>query len=134
MKILVEFITHLRMLDCSHPVREQRVQRANHSHPEQAELGGSVAHGGLSSGAPWTIGERYARSWAARQGAAVRVVEYDANAEKGPAAVAGADVWVIEPSRLGRCVADGPLASLPGTRARVAEQEPVLERPVIHLP
>jgi multiple sugar transport system substrate-binding protein len=60
--------------------------------------------------------ERFGRDWAARQGVRLEAVEYDPKA--GPEAVAGADLWLIEPASLGRWAAADRLTPLPDRYAR----------------
>jgi ABC-type glycerol-3-phosphate transport system substrate-binding protein len=56
--------------------------------------------------------ERYGRGWATREGVRLEVAAYDPAA--GPEAVAGADLWLIEPAALGRWAAADRLLPLPG--------------------
>jgi multiple sugar transport system substrate-binding protein len=55
--------------------------------------------------------ERYGRAWAARKGVRLEAAAYDP--PSGPEAVAGADLWLIEPAALGRWAAADRLAPLP---------------------
>jgi ABC-type glycerol-3-phosphate transport system substrate-binding protein len=65
--------------------------------------------------------ERYGRGWATREGVRLEVMTYDPN--RGPEAVEGADLWLIEPAALGRWAAADRLTPLPDdyTRERPSE-------------
>jgi multiple sugar transport system substrate-binding protein len=68
--------------------------------------------------------ERFGRDWARRQGVSLEAVTYDA--PSGPEAVAGADVWLIEPAALGRWAAADRLEPVPDdtTRDRAGDGRP----------
>jgi multiple sugar transport system substrate-binding protein len=54
---------------------------------------------------------KYSATWTNREGAAVKVIEYDGSA--GPESVKGADIWVMPPAALPRKVAAGLVRPLP---------------------
>jgi multiple sugar transport system substrate-binding protein len=70
---------------------------------------------------PRRVVERYGRDWATRQGIRLEAATYDAQA--GPEAVAGADLWLIPPASLGRWAAADRLTPLPDEYARPAAGE-----------
>src|SRR5262249_51061816 len=61
-------------------------------------------------GAPADVVALYSRGWASRNGATVEVRPYEAG--RGPAAVDGADVWVVPPAELPHWAAQGKLHPL----------------------
>jgi multiple sugar transport system substrate-binding protein len=75
-----------------------------------------------------SVVQRYGRGWATREGVRLEVAAYDP--QTGPEAVAGADLWLIEPAALGRWAAADRLTPLPDDYARERPAADADGRPV----